>query len=395
MDRAELERLLRDTESDRVERTTSLTDTAKFSEAVCAFANDMPSHRKPGYLFLGANPDGSASGVPITDQLLQNLAAIRSDGHIQPLPAINVQKWPLGGGEMAVVEVFPSDLPPVRYKGRVHIRVGPRRALANEAEDRQLSERRTLLARTWDARPCPAASLDDLALDLFVLSYRPNAVSREVLDANDRDLREQLSALRFYDLKTEHPTNAAVLLFAKDPLYFCPGAYIQYVAYASDSQAGEVTRDLRVAGDLLSVMRELDRLADEVARARPARTASGQPEQMVYDYPPRALHELLMNAVIHRNYDGGATPTMCNHFVDRIELLSPGGLYPDLTPEQFPHGTAYRNPILAEAARTLGFVNRYGRGIAIAQDELTRNGSRLVEFDTQPNFFLATVRKRP
>ena len=127
MNGRELEQILTAGESDRVEFTVSLADKEKFSEAVFAFANDMPNSCKPGYLFVGANTDGSASGAFIDDQLLQNLAAIRSDGHIQPLPAMTVEKWRLRGGDMAVIEAHPSDLPPVRYKGRIHIRVGPRR----------------------------------------------------------------------------------------------------------------------------------------------------------------------------------------------------------------------------------------------------------------------------
>ena len=71
MDREELERLLQETESDRAEHTVTLTDTDKFAQAICAFANDMPNHGKPGYLFVGANPDGSSSAAAITDQLLQ------------------------------------------------------------------------------------------------------------------------------------------------------------------------------------------------------------------------------------------------------------------------------------------------------------------------------------
>jgi ATP-dependent DNA helicase RecG len=60
---------------------------------------------------------------------------------------------------------------------------------------------------------------------------------------------------------------------------------------------------------------------------------------------------------------------MINHYAERIEILSPGGLYGDLTREQFPRVTAYRNPVVAEAAKVLGFVNRFGRGIDVAQAE--------------------------
>ncbi|HEY8021417.1 MAG TPA: RNA-binding domain-containing protein, partial [Thermoanaerobaculia bacterium] len=245
MEREELLALMAELESDRVERTVSTSDTDKFARAICAFSNDMPRHRLPGYLFVGVSDDGVPAGIDVTDRLLQNLAAIRSDGNVQPLPVMNVQRLETPQGGVAVVEVLPSDLPPVRYKGQVWIRVGPRRAIANESEERSLAERRVDLARTWDARPCRGASLDDLALDLFAVGYRLHAVAREVIAENNRSLEEQLAALRFFDLRSGGTTNAAVLLFGKDPLFFVPGAYVQYVRYEGTTQAYEATRDRR------------------------------------------------------------------------------------------------------------------------------------------------------
>jgi len=78
----QLRALLTDIESDRVERTRSTTDMAKFAEAITAFSNDLPGHRQPGYLLVGVNDDGTIAGIEVTDQLLQNLAALRSDGNI-------------------------------------------------------------------------------------------------------------------------------------------------------------------------------------------------------------------------------------------------------------------------------------------------------------------------
>src|SRR5262245_39087060 len=112
----ELITLLAQGETDRIERTSSTRDTDKFSEAVTAFANDLPNHGLPGYLVVGVDDDGTPCRLEITDQLLQNLGGLRSDGNIQPLPALNVSKFSLPGGDVAVVEVLPSDLPPVRYK---------------------------------------------------------------------------------------------------------------------------------------------------------------------------------------------------------------------------------------------------------------------------------------
>ena len=58
MNDADLESLLADLESDRVERKESAVDTGRICQAVCAFANDMPGHRASGVLFIGVKDDG-------------------------------------------------------------------------------------------------------------------------------------------------------------------------------------------------------------------------------------------------------------------------------------------------------------------------------------------------
>lgn len=208
MDDHALEVLLRDLESPSSERKESFADKDRVCQAICAFANDMTSSGRPGYVFIGAKDDGSPAGIPITDELLLSLTALRSDGRILPQPRMVVEKRVLLGVPMAVVEVHPADLPPVRYKGVVWIRVGPRRDRANEAEERALSERRANVAgRTWDARPCDEASPDDLALDLFA-TYRSYAVAREVVDEN----RRTVDAIIHRDYESNTP--AVVSIFS-------------------------------------------------------------------------------------------------------------------------------------------------------------------------------------
>ena len=127
----EIRALLNDIESDRVERTISTTNTDKFGQAICAFANDLPDHRIPGYLFLGVKDDGTVTGLDVTDELLKNVAAIRTDGNIQPQPSMTVEKVSMEEGDIVMVRVEPSVFPPVRYKGRIWIRIGPRKGVAN------------------------------------------------------------------------------------------------------------------------------------------------------------------------------------------------------------------------------------------------------------------------
>jgi len=300
-----------------------------------------------------------------------------------------VEKRVLLGAPMAVIEVFPADLPPVRFKGVVWIRVGPRRDRANEAEERALSERRaTVSGRTWDARPCNEATRDDLALDLFT-TYRTYAVARDVVEENHRTVEEQLASLRFFDRRADKPSNAGVLLMGKDPRYFVLGAYIQVVRYSGDTQAADVSMQREIDGDLSSVLRLLDELAKELVAAKPV-MVSALREELVFEYPIEALRESLVNAVIHRDYESN-TPTIVSIFDDRIEIQNPGSLYGDARLEDFPGVTAYRNPVLAEAAKVLGYVNRFGRGLPRILASMQKNGSSPPKIEPRRGHFLVVL----
>lgn len=132
----ELRQLLKSTETYRIERTVSTGNKDKFSEAICAFSNDLPGSHKNGYLIIGAEDDGEIKpGFKVTDALLKNIAALRSDGNILPIPTMSVDRYEFPEGELLVCEVQPSPMTPVRYRGRVFVRIGPRRDIASEDEN--------------------------------------------------------------------------------------------------------------------------------------------------------------------------------------------------------------------------------------------------------------------
>jgi len=392
----ELLKLLSELESFRVERTISVDKTDKFAQAICAFANDMAGSGLPGYLLIGADDKtGAPSGLTVTDQLLQNLASLASNGNILPAPAMIAFRMKLssGLGEIAVVEVQPSSLPPVRYKGQAWIRRGPAKGIANEAEETILIERRTAAAKTFDAQPCIGASLPDLALDLFTTTYRPQAIDAETIAENGRPVENQLASLRFFDLGKNAPTNAGLILFAKNLLQWLPNAYVQYVCFSGEDMGTEVTSEKRFQGDLLSVVRDLNAFVGLVTSTHPERSSPLE-DKMVADFPELAVRELLMNAILHRSYEA-ASPVRFYQFSDRIEIQNPGPLYGAARPENFPRQTSYRNPVIAEAMRTLGVVNRYGRGVERAQLALARNGSPSAEFIFGDTYFGTIIRRRP
>jgi len=390
-----LKNLIDHGEIDRVEMTKSTSDTDKFREAICSFSNDMAGSGEPGYLLIGIDERDPAFRLEATDELLQQFASYRSDGAIMPLPVMNVSKLPHpdGGGDVIVVEVKPHDLPPVRYKGRVHIRIGPRKDMASETEERVLAERRAAHFRTFDATPCPEGELARLDLETFRQTYRPQAIAAEVIAENHRDIPEQLAALRFYNLARGCPTNAGMLVFAYDPLDLFPGAKVQFVQFGGTELGDEVEAEKSFTGNLITLLGELDSFLKGRFTQKPV-AVSELREQAVYDYPPEAVRELLMNAVLHRDYQS-TSPLRFYQFTDRIEIQNPGGLYGDASPENFPTVNAYRNPIIAEAMHTLGYVNRFGRGIARARRALQENGSPAPIFDFQTNHFLTVISKHP
>jgi ATP-dependent DNA helicase RecG len=145
-----------------------------------------------------------------------------------------------------------------------------------------------------------------------------------------------------------------------------------------------------LSGDLLTVLRELESLVDLHIESHPVPTSTLRERQTV-NYPRLALRELLMNAVLHRSYESN-TPIRFYWFNDRVEIQSPGGLYGEASPENFPTQNSYRNPVLAEAMKALGFVNRFGRGVVRAQEALNRNGNQPAEFLFDANYVLALIR---
>jgi ATP-dependent DNA helicase RecG len=375
MDAQQISTLLADLESDRVERTISTTDTDKFAQAICAFANDFPNNKLPGYLIIGAHDKtGVPSGLNVTDELLQRLGGLRSDGNIQPLPAITVQKVVLQGYvDVAVVEVQPSDLPPVRYKGRIWIRVGPRKATASEQEERLLSEKRLSAAKTFDARPCLESTIDDLSIRLFE-AYRGDAVATEIIEENHRTVIQQLASLRFFDMHRAVPTNAGILLFGTNPRFFLPGAYVQYLKLPNEDLTDIPVDQAEISGDMRSILEEL------LLRVRVLNTHDIKPlnplrEQLKSRYPEVAIREILLNAVAHRSYESN-TPIRFSVLSDRIEITSPGGLYGEVDRDNFGTQTSYRNPVIAEAMKVLGYVNRFGYGIRRAERALDENGNK-------------------
>ncbi|MBF0260982.1 MAG: putative DNA binding domain-containing protein [Magnetococcales bacterium] len=393
----ELIALLTDLESDRVERKESFTERDKIRQAICAFANDMPNHRLPGVLFIGEKDRGGWSGLTIDDALLLKLAHVRSDGNILPFPVMSVEKRTLLERTLAVIIVQPSDSPPVRADGRTWIRVGPRRAVATVAEEHRLSEKQRGRNLPHDLTPIRQATLDDLDRDFFSRTYLPCAVAPETLEENHRPYAHQLASLRFTTSDPPPvPTVVGLLAVGRSPVEFLPGAYVQFVRFAGlDMADGQILDQKEIHGtihDQLRQLEELFRLHNRVATDLMA----GPTEVRRSDYPLTALQQLARNAIMHRDYCTSHAPVRVYWFDDRVEIQNPGGPFGQVNRENFgaPNVTDYRNPNVAEVMKNLGYVQRFGAGIAMARKALHQNGNPPPEFTIEENHVLVTLRQR-
>ncbi len=391
MDENELQSLLLSGESDRTEFKESAAYPKKIRQTICALANDLPNHRAPGVVFIGIDDKGKCTGLPINDQLQRQLSDMRADGKITPFPQIEITKMKAEGCEFLAVVIYPSESPPIRFDGRVFVRVGPTTRQATAEEERRLTEKRRAADLPFDMRPIKAASLSDLDLELFLKTYLPEAIPKDILELNVRTVTEQLASMRFVT-PNDIPTAAGLLVLGRDARSFIPGAYIQFVRFAGAAITDDIKDQREIDGTILDILRQLDETL-KVHVSTAINIKSGDQDTRYPDFPIVALQQLTRNAVLHRTYEGTNAPVRIHWFSDRIEIINPGGPFGIVTQENFgkPGVADYRNPQLAESMKSLGYVQKFGVGIQMARNELEKNGNRLPDFQIDSSFVLATV----
>ena len=306
----ELLQIIATGESDRVEFKESLSRDAatRIREAICAFANDLPNHEKPGLVLVGVKDDRTIGKIAVTDRLLQQLADMKTDGNIVPPPSLTVEKRRLQDKDVAVVIVQPSNSPPVRYKGAIHVRIGPRRGIATSQDERILNEKRRYGDRPFDLQPIPTAGLSDLNLTHFQNEYLTAAFLDEILAANDRNLYEQLAATKMI-VAADQPvaTVLGILAIGKNPQDFLPGAYVQFLRINGSEYADEIIDSQEIRGAIPELLRHLEEKL--VAHNRVAvDITTSYTEQRTELYPMEALHQITRNAVMHRTYEATNAP---------------------------------------------------------------------------------------
>jgi ATP-dependent DNA helicase RecG len=169
-------------------------------------------------------------------------------------------------------------------------------------------------------------------------------------------------------------------MFGHNPRYFMQGDYIQFVRFRGNDNGGEILNERRFEGCLYKVLPQLENfIRDGIVTKRPV-PISILREKDVRNYPYKVLRELMMNAVMHRDYQANM-PTRLYQYDHHIEIMNPGGLYGQARPENFPHVNDYRNSVVAEMMKNLNYVNMFNHGVSEVQDLLKENQSPAAEFN--------------
>ena len=313
-------------------------------ESLVSFANTQG-----GVVLVGVKDNGDVQGVTLGKETLNEwLGQIKSTTSPSLIPDIDSQTI----NDKTVVTIKVSEFPvkPVSIRGRYYKRV------ASSNHQMGLSEIADLymqsLQLSWDSYLAPSTSLDALSW---------NKVKKFIGQVNDSgrfglegELREALEKLKY--IVNGKPTWAALLLFAQEPLRH----HIHIGRFKTPSM---IIDDRQFTDTLFEVVeKSMKFIVSHISVAFEFDGSIQRKERFVYPLP--ALREVLLNAVIHRNYTD-ASDIQIKIFDDKISIFSPGNFYGGISLadiESDNYRSSLRNKLIAEAFYLTGNIEKYGSG---------------------------------
>jgi ATP-dependent DNA helicase RecG len=205
---------------------------------------------------------------------------------------------------------------------------------------------------------------------------------------NDMALLENLGLIK-YEGGTAHPTNALILLFSREASSVFPQARL--VIW----EMGDPTTiiDQRViTGSLFNQLYQ--GLAIVQSKLRQNYQIDGLTRTSKPEFPETVLRELVVNALVHRDYFERGAEIQIKIFPDTIEISNPGKPLYDTKPQQLLGRSLRRNPLLAEVLHRAGLVERAGTGLIRVNQLLAEHRRLPVTLTTEGEFFIATLSRQ-
>ncbi len=337
-----------------------------------AFAN----YSKPGIIICGLDEKSNFRVVDIysPSNLQEHITSVASQMEPALRPCINVMEFE--GKTLVIIEIDPIPLemrpcyyrPKGMYEGSyIRVSISTRKMTSYEINT-CLSNRSQ---PNFDKEPIKEATIDDLdrtRLDLYLAKLNSTRLKAQYTKL---PLEQELKALNVLsdDNGTLRPSLAGLLVFGERPQRFEPQLVITFLQHY-----GTTETELPPGGERFLDNRKfegpIDEMTSEAYEYILSRTRKGSRIQGVYrqdipEYPEIAIREAIINATAHRDY---SIPARGSHiqiklFSDRLEVISPGGLYGNVALEDIVNGESTRNRFLMHFLEDLNVVENRGSGI--------------------------------
>lgn len=329
---------------------------------ICAFANCQG-----GILYIGVNDKGEVIGVDDFHHLSEAIP-LKIRQTMGLFCTVNV----LTDGELRYLQVIVEKYPfPVSYHGKYYKRLGSTtQELIGVELDKLILQ---VQGKTWDSIPVPnvqVSELDEIAFKIFrKRALITGRLTEEQLEVSNEDLLKNLRGF-----ENDYLTRAAVLSFHPDPEKWFVGAYIKIAYFIDDA---DILYQDEVHGSLIAQVDEAMKII-YTKYMKALIDYEGITRRETYFFPQEAFRELLLNAVIHKDYMQ-TSPIQIQIFKDKIDIWNIGKMPDELKVEDLfkKHRSSPRNPKIADIFFKCGFVESWGRGYIKVQKICEESNSRL------------------
>ena len=354
-------------ESQNIEYKESWRD--EYLKWICGFAN-----AQGGKIYIGCDDNGNVVGINNSKKLLEDIPnKVRDAMGI----IVGVNLLTDGGKEYIEIDV-PSYPVGISCKGVYHYRSGStKQILTGPALEAFLLRKH---GATWDNSPMPAFTMDDVD-DNVVAVFKKLAAKKGRIDSSLLDEPKEVLLDRLHLVNGNYLTNAAMLLFSKDPERYQLGAFLKVGYFENDA---DLLYQDEIHGSLLEqVDKAIELIYLKYMRAKISYEGIQRIER--YFVPEAALREALLNAVCHKQYQSGI-PIQISVYEDRLYVANVGSLPEDWTLEKLmnKHTSKPYNPNIAYVFYLAGFIESWGRGVEKICNALRAENLPMPEYTVNP-----------
>lgn len=347
---------IRQGEGNGTEFKTDIRNLETIARTVCAFLNTLG-----GTVFCGVDDKGKLLGVAGAEDSIQKIHAYLLES-ITPKALFTVNLDNEDGKTIVSIEVPEGKDRPYVFAGAVYVREGSSTRMADAGKLRDMVQSKSVAAERWERRPSMAMEEADLDHDEIGRTAQQATESGRFAFVKDADDIEVLQALAVYSAKGF--TQAADVLFAKNPSLRHPQTRVRVTRFASDKSGDAYLDDRLLQGPVVKVFEQAFEILSQHVRWE-ARFQSGDVRRTDRpEYPFEALREGLVNAFAHRDYSGFSGGITVGIYPNRIEIWNSGHFPEGLQPADLKrnHPSLPTNPDIAHVFYLRGLMERIGRG---------------------------------